>query len=83
MLIGIAVTFELAGGIISENTANPETNDIPKEGSLLVCTFSQLSTSSQLQLLTKQELRILESADEYNIILIFGKFVQRIGLMMI
>ena len=63
---GITVIFELAGGIVSENTVNPELVDIPREGSMLVCSFSRLSSTSELQLLTKQELKALEASGMRN-----------------
>jgi hypothetical protein len=58
---GVAVTFELVGGIPAE----AEPGEYPREGSFLCCSFSKLSSSSELLILSRAEIEHPEG-DEFQ-----------------
>jgi hypothetical protein len=52
------VIFELVGGINPESsTISGDAEDLPKEGSLLTCCFSRLSSNGELLILSKYEMQ--------------------------
>jgi hypothetical protein len=68
-LLGVPVIFELVGGINPESSGNSgDAEDLPKEGSLLTCCFSRLSSNGELLILSKYE---MQNHDNTGMLLLF------------